>query len=68
MSPAHARTPLSSMLCRDGAETGSFSPPDDAYFVFNFIYLPQTHRFLTRIDPVSMFRAALGRRNRRDLA
>ena len=29
--------------------------------------LPQAHRFLTRLDPVSMVRAALGRRNGRDL-
>lgn len=32
------------------------------------ISLPQARRFLTRMDPVSMVRAALGRRKYRDLA
>ena len=31
------------------------------------ISLPQARRFLTRMDPVSMVRAALGRREYRDL-
>src|SRR6516164_2798755 len=38
-----------------------------ARFHPNFIDLPHSHRFLTRLDPVSMVRAALGRWNLCDL-
>jgi ATP synthase protein I len=37
-------------------------------FIFIPSNLPQARRFLTRMDPVSMVRAALGRRKYRDLA
>lgn len=50
------------------AKRGFYRSSQDEGFLFIFSDLPTIRRFLTRIDPVSMVRAALGRRNFRDLA
>ena len=50
------------------AKTRLSHPRKKGQLCFLFSSLPQPHRFLTHLDPVSMVRAALGRRNCRDLA
>jgi len=52
----------------EATKTGLARPSRKRGFVLIHRGLPQAHGFLTRMDPVSMVRAALGRRKYRDLA